>query len=188
MNDQTADTQFQACLSFTLAQECPLPNDWSNRRNFSNDAHDPGGETMCGITQREYSIYRQEHGEPSRDVSLITRPEGDDIYLNSYWLPNCPKLPAGLNLCVFDENVNAGPHAATKILQRTLDIEDDGLWGPQTDLAVRGTVKNVAAIINAFTARREAYYRSLRGFTYFGEDWIRRSVQIGHAALKMVQA
>jgi lysozyme family protein len=47
-------------------------------------------------------------------------------------------------------------------------------------------IANPAAIVNAFTAEREAYYRSLSTFKYFGTDWIRRSQEIGAAALKMV--
>ena len=176
--------QFDICWPFVLAEECPFPNDWSNPRNFSNDPHDPGGETMDGIIQREYSIYRQSKSEPSQDVRLITKPEGADIYRSSYWLPNCPKLPAGLNLCVFDENVNAGPHAGTVLLQRALGISADGLWGPQTDAAV-AAITDVAGTIRAYTAQREAYYRSLRGFQYFGQGWINRSVTISTAALKM---
>lgn len=181
-----ADTQddFLLCWPFVLAEEAPFPDDWSNPRNFSNDPHDPGGETMDGIIQREYSAYRISKGEPSRDVILITKPEGADIYRNSYWLPNCPKLPRGFNLCVFDENVNAGPHAGTVLLQRTLGIPADGLWGPQTDAAV-ATITDVTAAIEKYTDQREAYYRSLRGFQYFGTGWLRRSATIETAALKM---
>lgn len=179
------DARFDLCWPYTLIQECPFPNDWSNIRNFSNDPHDPGGETMCGIIQREYDIYRRSKGLPLQDVRHLTREEGADIYYNSYWLPECPKLPPGLDLCFFDEAVNAGPHAATKILQRTLGITADGVWGPQTDEAVRAGGPSVTADIKAFVAFREAYYRALSGFRFFGRDWIRRSEEIGAEALKM---
>jgi len=182
-----ADPRFTACWPFTLIQECPLPNDWSNRRNFSNDAHDPGGETMCGVIQREYDHYRRSKGLPLQDVSKISRTEGADIYYNSYWLPECPKLPAGLDLQFFDEAVNAGPGAATLILQRSLQITADRAWGPQTDAAVKA-ITNPVGIIKAFTIERQAYYRALSGFKYFGTDWIRRSMEIGADALKMATA
>ena len=71
-----------------LAQECPYPGDWINPKNFSNDAHDPGGKTMCGIIQREYDTYRKMKGLPTQDVRKITQEEGYDIYRNSYWLPH----------------------------------------------------------------------------------------------------
>lgn len=178
------DARFDLCWPYTLIQECPFPNDWSNIRNFSNDPHDPGGETMCGIIQREYDIYRRSKGLPLQDVRHLTREEGADIYYNSYWLPECPKLAPGLDLCFFDEAVNAGPHAATKILQRALGVASDGVWGPQTEAAT-SAVHDVPAAIKSFVAFREAYYRALSGFRFFGRDWIRRSEEIGAEALKM---
>jgi lysozyme family protein len=190
MTDATtalADPRFAACWPFTLIQECPHPEDWSNPRNFSNDANDPGGETMCGITQREYDAYRKGKRLPVQDVSKISRDEGADIYYNSYWLPECPKLPPGLDLQFFDEAVNAGPSAATLLLQRALGITADRMWGPQTEAAVKA-ITNSYAVVSAFTARREAYYRALPGFKYFGTDWIRRSVQIGNEATQMILA
>jgi lysozyme family protein len=182
-----ADPRFAACWPFTLIQECPLPNDWSNLRNFSNDPHDPGGETMCGIIQREYDIYRKSKGLPVQDVSKISRDEGADIYYNSYWLPECPKLPPGLDLSFFDEAVNAGPGAATLILQRALGIAADRMWGPQTDAAVKA-ITNSYAVISAYTAQRQHYYKSLSGYPYFGTDWIRRALEIGDEAIKMIPA
>ena len=179
------DPRFLACWPFTLIQECPVPGQWNNMRNFSNDAHDPGGETMCGIIQREYDIYRKSKGLPLQDVRHLTRDEGADIYYNSYWLPECPKLPAGVDLQFFDEAVNAGPGAATLILQKSLGIKADRVWGPKTEAAVKA-ITNSYAVISAFTGYRQAYYRALRGFQYFGKDWIRRAVEIGAEAIKMI--
>ena len=176
--------RFHACLPFMLVQECPHPGDWSNLRNFSDDAHDPGGKTMCGITQREYDHYRKTHGLPVRDVRRLTQQEGVDIYDSVYWLPDCPMLPAGLDLCFFDSAVNQGTHEAIRILQVALGVANDGVWGPQTDAAVK-SITNVAAVINAFTQRREAVYRGSRGFAYFGTGWLRRAKEIRAAALKM---
>lgn len=179
------EDRFLICLPFTLTQECPFPNDWSNRKNFSNDAHDPGGETMCGIIQREYDIYRKSKGLATQDVSKISQTEGQDIYLNSYWLPKCPQLVPGLDLQYFDSCVNEGNTEATKILQSVLNIPSDGDWGSLTDTAV-SIIKNPTAIIQAFTVRREVVYREMKGFQYFGKDWISRSQEIGAEALKMV--
>lgn len=179
--------RFDICWPYTLIEECPLPQDWSNHRNFSNDAHDPGGATMCGITQREYSIWRARHTLPSQNVKLLTREEGRSIYYYSYWLPNSLKLPAGLDLNYFDECVNAGPHAATVILQGTLGIEDDGLWGPETNRAVID-ITHPKDLVRDFAARRRVYYRGTRGFQYFGRDWLARATRIGDAGMAMAAA
>jgi lysozyme family protein len=173
--------RFHVCLPYVLAQECPFPDDWSNGHNFSHDAHDPGGATMCGIIQREYDIYRKHKG---LGTAPVRRDEGEEIYEANYWLPECPKLPIGLDLSFFDMAVNAGPHGATRILQRALDIESDGLWGPQTDLAIRG-IFNLRRTINGYRVYRESYYRALSGFRYFGTGWTRRAEEIGATSLKM---
>lgn len=176
--------RFYTCLPFTLAQEAPDSSDWSNLKNFSDDAHDPGGETMNGIIQREYDTFRKSEGLPTQDVRKITQDEGDTIYEDSYWLPYCPKLPAGLDLSFFDSAVNEGTTEAVKILQFSLGVASDGDWGPLTDAGVTA-IKDVPAAIKAFTARREAVYRLFNGFQYFGTDWERRSAEIGAEALKM---
>jgi lysozyme family protein len=179
--------RFLACLPFTLAQECPHPEDWSNPRNFSNDAHDPGGETMCGIIQREFSSWCKAQGKAIRDVRTLTKDEGYAIYFANYWRPHCDVLPSGLDLAFFDVAVNEGAIEAVRILQHALGVSVDGGWGAQTSGAVAG-ISDHAAAIRAFTVRREAVYRTFKGFQYFGADWERRSAQIGAQALKMAVA
>lgn len=176
------------CLPFVLAQECPYPAQWSNPKNFSDDAHDPGGKTMCGIIQREYDTYRKANKLPTQDVRKINEHEGLDIYRHSYWMPHCPSLPAGLDLCLFDSNVNEAPTEAIKILQVALGIHSDGDWGPQTDAAVKAiTADDVKHVIDLFTARRKVVYRESRGYAYFKTDWMRRATEIGAEALKMAE-
>lgn len=177
--------RFLVCLHFTLAQECPHPNNWADPRNFSNDKHDPGGKTMCGIIQREYDIYRKYEGLPTQDVRRMTEQEGHDIYEHNYWQPHCPGLAPGLDLCFFDTAVNMGTTEAIKVLQAALGATNDGRWGPATQKAVDTIVSPVHAI-NAFTNRRHLVYRMMPGFRYFGTDWTRRTDEIANAALKMV--
>jgi lysozyme family protein len=178
--------RFEICLPFTLRQECPYPDDWENPKNFSNDSHDPGGETWCGIIQREYDAYRKAKDEPCRDVSACTQAEGYEIYRTNYWLPYCPTLPPGLDLQFFDASVNMGCVEATRILQRVLGLNVDGEWGPKTAARTAAiSSRYLRGVIAAFTARRSAVYRLLPGFRYFGKGWLRRAEEIGEAALKM---
>lgn len=176
--------RFLICLPYTLSMECPYPNDWSNPANLSDDPDDPGGRTMCGITQSEYNIYRQNNGLPLRDVLLITQPEGYWIYDNSYWLPKSPALLSGLDLSFFDTDVNCGPGGATRILQNALGVAIDGLWGPITQGAVEA-IADVPAAIRAFTAARLAYYEALPGWVYFGNGWSNRTAAINTDSLSM---
>ena len=177
--------RFLICLPFTLAQECSFSNDWSNPKNFSDDAHDPGGATMCGITQREYDLWNKSHGLPTQDVRRMTAGEGQAIYRAGYWLPHCPALQAGPDLFFFDTSVNMGSHRAVLLLQASLGVEVDGDWGPVTTQAVSGC-KDWAAAIKDEENRRAAVYRSFGTFRWFGIDWIKRDQEIGAEALKMV--
>lgn len=187
--------RFDICWPYTLAQECPYPRDWSNPANFSNDAHDSGGKTMCGIIQREYTIWRKNRGLPSQDVRLISLSEGNQIYRGSYWEPKCPTLAPGLDLQIFDANVNEGDHEATMILQHVLGVNSDGEWGPETAKSLAeyltagaDLTADLIRLVSAYTERRKAVYREMKGFQYFGRDWLRRADQIGAQSLAMVQA
>jgi lysozyme family protein len=183
----TAPSLFLTCLPYTLAQECPRPDDWSDPANFSNDPHDPGGATMCGIIQTEYDAYRRSLNEPIQDVRLITQAEGDAIYQMNYWQPYSPKLPVGLDLSFFDAAVNMGVEEAIRILQVALGIGNDGKWGPQTAAAATG-ITDVVGVIKAFTVRRQAVYEEFSTFVYFGTDWTRRTTAIGAESVSMANA
>lgn len=177
-------TRFLACWPNTLAQECPFPNDWSNARNFSNDPHDPGGATMDGIIQAEFDDYCNKHDLVHTSVRNISKQQGQDIYVNNFWLPHCPILPVGLDMNYFDTDVNMGGKEATRILQVALGVPNDGVWGPQTQAAVSG-ITDVPRVVQAFTDRRKVVYAELSGFPYFGKDWIRRANEIGSTATRM---
>ena len=175
--------RFAVCLPYTLAQECPYPSDWSNPKNFSNNPHDPGGATMCGITQKEYNAWRRRRDLPAQPVERISEVEGKQIYYDSYWMPESPQLPVGLDLCYFDTSVNQGSGEATRILQRSLGVSSDGIIGPKTKAAIKA-IPNVPFVIEAFTARREEVYKETRGSKYFLTDWMRRAREIGAEAAR----
>jgi lysozyme family protein len=185
-----ATDRFPACLPYTLAEECPDPGNWSDPKNFSNDPHDPGGATMCGIIQSEYTDWLRSKGLLSAPVRNITQADGYAIYHDSYWMPRCPTLPAGLDMQVFDSSVNQGAEEATKIMQYVLDVNVDGDWGPLTSAAlakVAAAPLLVQSAVQDFTARRAAVYRQTKGFQYFGKDWLARTQRIGAAALAMAK-
>lgn len=185
------DPAFERCLPDTLKEEGPVPNDLRDPRNYSNDAHDRGGMTMDGIIQREYDRWRVAQGLPTRWVKNIDPDEVRTIYREEYWLPHCPNVPAGLDLCLFDTNVNNGVHAGVLLLQRTLGITADGIFGNETATAVaalKGDSRDLQLMIGRFYAARRSYYLSLPGARYYGNDWLRRDLHIEQEALAMVGA
>lgn len=177
--------RFDACLPWVLREECPQPGDWSNPKNFSRDSEDPGGPTMCGIIQREYDHYRKVCGIPTRPVIDISEAEGHWIYENWYWLPHTPLIPVGLDLSFFDASVNEGATEAVRMLQRSIGVGADGVWGPVTAEALPASSR-VSAVISSFAVHRETVYRESRGFGRFGRDWLARAQRICTKSLEMV--
>ena len=80
---------------------------------YVNHPKDPGGETNLGVTKRVY----EEFGG-TKDMKELTQEDVEPIYKKNYWDKcRCDDLPEGLDLCVFDFAVNAGPGRAAKYLQ-----------------------------------------------------------------------
>ncbi len=176
--------RFDVCLPYVLAEECPHPNDWSNHANYSDDPGDSGGPTMCGITHREYDLWRKGHSLPTQDVIHITKDEGYAIYRIGYWLPHGPTLQPGLDLFFLDTAVNMGSTRAIKLLQASLGITPDGLWGPVTTGAV-AAIKDPIPYIRDEEQRRQRLYESFGGFSRFGRGWLSRDHRMADIATKM---
>lgn len=186
------DPDFDKCLPGTELQEGPIK--WISgpmpAQDYSNDPHDPGGMTGEGILQREYDLKRRQWGLPTQWVRNISHDEERTIYFTDYWMPYSPKLPIGLAKEFFDLDVNGGGHRAVAELQLTLGIPADGIWGPQTDAAVEALKAHgdIDKAIETYKAYREAFYRALSTFRYFGSDWIRRSEEEATEGLALQEA
>nr|WP_284694403.1 glycoside hydrolase family 108 protein [Rhodoplanes serenus] len=152
---------------------------------YSNHPDDPGGPTNRGIIQRVYDGYRTGRGEEPRSVKLLTRDELGEIYRRQYWdRVQGDRLPAGVDLVVFDGAVNSGPSQSTKWLQRALGMQRvDGELGEAT-IAATLAHPDHDVLIAGICARRLGMLRSLSTWDVFGRGWGRRvaSVQaIGQA-------
>jgi lysozyme family protein len=176
------DPDFEKCLPDIEVQEGvkwdsgPGPS-----RAFSDDAHDPGGKTMEGITQKEYFQDRIEWGLPIQPVRQMSKDEERTIYYTRYWLPYCPKFTdPGMKLEFFNMSVNGGVGRAIKELQIVLHISTVGGWGPQTEAAVTSldaSGDGPRAVIDYKNAC-DAFYKAIPGFKWFGKDWLRRDNEI----------
>lgn len=92
--------------------------------------HDPN-PTMQGVTQHTYEA----HGFTG-SVRFITPEQRATIY-RSYWDDaECVRFGELTAPLVFDHAFNAGPVAARKIVQRALDLTDDGVLGPISGAAI----------------------------------------------------
>jgi lysozyme family protein len=154
---------------------------------YSNHPQDKGGRTNLGVTQR---VYEDWVGHPVTEKIMrgLTPQHVRALYKAKYWdVVKGDDLPAGVDLCVFDFAVNAGPNRAARYLQLMVGASADGRVGPNT---LRQLQQYVAAhklphAVNRYQDLREAYYRKLKTFPTFGRGWLRRNAEVRQVALRM---
>ena len=151
---------------------------------YVNHPKDPGGETNLGVTKRVY----EEWGGTKEMVDLTVE-DVAPIYEKNYWgRVKADDLPNGLDLCVFDFAVNAGPGRAAKYLQSMIGTTVDGGIGPNTLRAVGNYVEEVGlqTAIENYQASRQRYYEKLNTFETFGRGWTRRVEETTAEAVALI--
>tara|TARA_R110002012_G_scaffold181096_1_gene346963 strand:- start:4 stop:510 length:507 start_codon:yes stop_codon:yes gene_type:complete len=150
---------------------------------YVNHPKDPGGETNLGVTKRVY----EEHGG-TKDMKELTVEDVAPIYKKGYWdKMKGDDLPSGLDLCVFDFGVNAGPGRAAKFLQKMIGTTVDGGIGPMTLAKVNEYVgdNGLKESIKQYQNARQEYYENLSTFDTFGKGWTRRVEETTKLALEI---
>ena len=110
------------------------------------------------------------------------------IYKKGYWdKMKGDDLPGGLDLCVFDFGVNAGPGRSAKYLQTMIGTVADGGIGPNTLKAVEAYVSEhgIYKSIENFQEAIQSYYEKLSTFDTFGRGWTRRVTETTELAKTM---
>lgn len=139
-----------------------------NEGGYVNHPNDPGGETNFGIAKKFY---------PDLDIKNLTRTQAIKIYYEDYWTP---MNLTGINnellvLQVFDFGVNAGRKVSIRLLQRIVNVDDDGIVGPITRAAVNSSTIDV---LDKFMQRRKLFYMNLAArkpeLEVFLKGWLRR--------------
>ena len=151
---------------------------------YVNHPKDPGGETNLGVTKRVY----EEHGG-TKDMKELTVEDVAPIYKKGYWdKMRGDDLPNGLDLCVFDFGVNAGPGRAAKYLQTMIGTVADGGIGPNTLAKVAEYVEEhgLAKAIDNYQEARQSYYEKLSTFATFGRGLTRRVDETTQLAKTMI--
>lgn len=151
---------------------------------YVNHPKDPGGETNLGVTKRVY-----EEWGGTKDMKDLLVEDVAPIYKKNYWDKlKGDDLPGGLDLCVFDFGVNAGPGRAAKYLQSMIGTTPDGGIGPMTLAALQKYVDENGLVesIEEYQKRRQEYYEKLSTFATFGRGWTRRVDETTELAKKLI--
>lgn len=118
----------------------------------SATVNDTGGTTRWGISKRSH---------PDVDVQRLTRLEAIAIYHARYWrVIQGDRLPRGLDLLIFDAAVNMGPPQAVRLLQRILQVAEDGILGQET-LAAAKAFRPASELRALYNEIRERTYTDL---------------------------
>lgn len=164
----------------------------SHEGGFSDDPRDNGnklpdgrpGSTMLGCTQANWENFigrKVTHDEMRR----LTKEDVKPLYKKNYWdAVMGDVLCAGLDYAAFDFAINAGPSRSRKLIQKSLGITADGIFGKQTLKAIKES--NGADLIEKFSKEKEAYYRSLADFQTYGKGWLRRIADVKHSATQLM--
>ena len=116
-----------------MTDEDVLSEILAREAGFVDDPLDKGGATNHGITQATLSAWR---GKPVsvEDVKALGVSEARSILRDRYLVkPGIDKLASPeLRSAVLDWSVNSGPVNAIKVLQRAVDVPEDGVMGPLT--------------------------------------------------------
>lgn len=135
---------------------------------YVNDPHDAGGETNWGVTKRT----AQENGYTG-SMKMMTREQAYQIYEKAFWQRyNCDKLSPAVAFQFFDAAVNHGVGNASRMLQRAVDVADDGIVGKVTLSAVEKMP--ISDFILKFNAQRIKFYTKLKSFPRYGAGWMNR--------------
>lgn len=164
---------FEQCLALVLKHE----------GNFVNHPKDPGGMTNLGVTKR---VWEEWVGHPVDEAAMLALGPADvaPLYKKNYWEKvKADRLPRGVDYCVFDCAVNAGPSQAVKFIQRALNVTADGVIGALTIAAAEQ--RDPAELVEQFCEERLHFLQSLKTWPTFGKGWQRRVDEVKEMALRM---
>lgn len=152
---------------------------------YVNDPDDAGGETMYGISKRQY---------PELNIKALTINAAIELYYRDYWVRyRCNDMPPVYACFVFDSVVNHNPKTAIKFLQTALRTEADGILGPRTIAEANRLSDNqeyVSSMLIRLLAYRADFYHDLvvdrPSQEKFIMGWMRRLFMLQHFILSEV--
>jgi lysozyme family protein len=154
--------------------------DWiiAQEGGYVNDANDPAGQTNFGISQHylDTTVRVKWPDWPLPDsVKDLTADQAALMYQRDQWETiQGDSLPPGLALLVMDAAVNQGPGTAIRLLQQACGTQPDGIMGPLTLQAVKGSGAGLCAEYTARRATAYAQFNAAEGMFELG--WMRRLV------------
>lgn len=164
-----------------------LPWMLSHEGGLGNHPLDKGGETNFGITQWSLNTLNLEHPGLHLPTSVrdLTTENAYTFYENAgYWFFD-HIVSQGVATKLFDMSVNMGPYRAIKLAQSGCNtvgssLDDDGKWGPKTEVAVNRV--DAPTMMRLLCSKSEDHYRAIvehdPSQKVFLRGWLRRANDI----------
>lgn len=170
---------------------------------FVNDPRDNGGATNHGISLREVKRLDKD-GKLGEFLQLLDIDHDGDIDVDDVkgWTWDTAKefyrryyfdslrlgeMPFPVALVIFDSGVNEGTGVAVRHFQRAMNLDDDGVVGPETLRASKRAAVNgntLEAFLVDFAGLRLERYRKLDDAPTYFRGWSKRVVLVSLDALK----
>ena len=145
---------------------------------YSNNPHDPGGETMYGITVKVARAFGYLGPMQSMPMQVAC-----DIYHKQYWtVINADNLPGALAEFLFDLAVNSGPGTAARALQAAVGALPDGIIGPHTLTLV--AARTESAIVRLIFVARAKIFAHHPDLATFENGWFARLFDVTYRFAK----
>lgn len=146
-------TNFEKCISVVLL----------NEGGYIDHPADPGGATNFGISFKFLSAVDEDINSDGivdiGDIKSMTISDAKRLYKKYFWNKYYDALNNPLlSLHIFDMGVNAGKRTSIKLIQRIVEVEDDGIIGTNTVKAINNYIGD---IVDEYKIARIHYYRSL---------------------------
>lgn len=154
---------------------------------YGNDPDDSGGETVYGITRKNFPNLKvwasldKCKGLVAKRGYKIPQDEMDEIegvyYKNFYKKANIEEFEDNaLGMQIFDFAINAGVSRAVKTLQSMMHITVDGICGRQT--VTTANIRNTKSVREDYRKNRIAYYEAISkkgNNKKYLKGWIKRA-------------
>ena len=158
---------FDTCFAWTMAFED------SNMACANLPDAPPGAFAISGINSRAFpSDYSSIAAEPQ----ALRAPMVKAFYQKNFWNKWLEQIAdPELAKRVFDAGVNMGADTAVKILQGSLAIHVDGVWGPLTLSEVNSAEEVVQGFIEGRKAHYDAIIKANPGNERYRAVWMTRA-------------
>lgn len=159
-------TGFDLAFERVVGHEGDFTDDPKDRGNWTTGVI---GQGQCNGTK--YGISAMSY--PDLDIKNLTVDRAKAIYKRDFWdRAQADQYDAAIAYQLFDIAVNNGNGNAIRMLQRAVNVADDGQMGPRSLAAVKAM--SVTDVIMRLNAERLFFITKLSTWPTYGKGWTNR--------------